>query len=126
MEISTDGGSTWADLPPDGGYPSTFAQTEDPPINACGFAAAHGAFTGVSTAAANADPNNGTATAVFKPFAKDLSSYAGQTVRIRWRMSSDPASAYLGFLLDQVRIGNGVIFADGFEETPAGRDYTCH
>jgi hypothetical protein len=126
MEISTDDGSTWADLPPDGGYPGTFAQTEDPPINACGFAAAHGAFTGVSTAAANADPNNGTATAVFKPFAKDLSSYAGQTVRIRWRMSSDPASAYLGFLLDQVRIGNGVIFADGFEETPAGRDYTCH
>jgi hypothetical protein len=63
---------------------------------------------------------------VFKPFSKDLSSYAGQTVRIRWRMSSDPASAYLGFLLDQVRIGNGVIFADGFEETPAGRDYTCH
>ncbi|HEY7872904.1 MAG TPA: S8 family serine peptidase [Rudaea sp.] len=126
MEISTDGGSTWQDLPPDGGYPDSFALTGSPPVNACGFVTTHGAFTGVSTSGSNADPNNGTATAVFKPFTRDLTAYAGQTVQIRWRMSSDPASAYLGFLLDAVSIGNGVIFADGFETGAAFKDYTCH
>ncbi len=104
----------------------------NPPINACGFASTHGAFSGVSTTASNANPNNGSATAVFKPFAANLAAYAGQSVQIRWRMSSDPASGYLGFLLDQVTIGDGsggsptdVVFANGFEEggTP---DYMCH
>lgn len=126
MEISTDGGTTWADLPPDGGYPDTFAQTGNPAINACGYAATQGAFTGVSTTLLNNDPNNGSANAVFKPFAKDLSAYAGQTVRIRWRMSSDPATGYLGFLLDDVRIGTDLIFADGFEAPLPGTDYVCH
>lgn len=126
MEISADGGGTWQDLPPDGGYPNKFTQTGSPPVNACGFAATHGAFTGVSTSASNADSGNGTATAVFKPFTKNLSAFAGQTVLIRWRMSSDPASAFLGFLLDEVNIGNGVIFADGFETGATFKDYTCH
>ncbi|MCK9538754.1 S8 family serine peptidase [Dokdonella sp.] len=130
MEISTDGGATWLDLAPDGGYPSDFGQTMNPPINACGFAASHGAFSGVSTASSNADPGNDTATAVFKPFAADLSSYAGQTVQIRWRMSTDPASGYLGFLLDEVSIGDGsvpstdVIFANGFDAAGPG-GYIC-
>jgi len=135
QEISTDDGATWVDLPPTGGYPTTFAQTMNPPINACGYAATHGAFSGVSTAASNADPNNGSATAVFKPFAADLSAFAGQTVKIRWRMSTDPASGYLGFLLDEVKIGDGsgggsddVIFQSGFEtgETGGGNDHMCH
>lgn len=132
QEISTDGGATWNDLPPDGGYPTTFAQTMNPPINACGFASTHGAFSGVSTTASNADPDNDNAVAVFKPFAADLSSYAGETVQIRWRMSSDPAGGYLGFLLDEVTIGDGStpdndpIFANGFEEQAGGNDYMCH
>jgi hypothetical protein len=128
QEISADGGATWNDLPPDGGYPSTFAQTTNPPINACGYAASHGAWNGVSTAASNADPNNGVATAIFKPFSTDLAAFAGQTVRIRWRMSSDPGSSFIGFFLDQVHIGNGPldrIFANGFE-TGQGGDFMCH
>ena len=104
MEISTDGGTNWTDLPPTGGYPSSFSQTGTPPVNMCGFAATHGAFNGVTTAASNADPNNDGATAVFKPFAANLASYAGQTVKIRWRFSSDPAAGYAGFHLDQVQI----------------------
>lgn len=130
LEISTDGGATWQDLPPDGGYPSSFASTMNPPINACGYPASHGAFSGVSTASSNADPGNGSATAVFKPFSVDLSAFAGETVQIRWRMSSDPASGYLGFLLDEVRIGDGsppanpdVIFEDRFEGGPF---YQCN
>lgn len=117
-EISTDGGTTWTDLPPTGGYPDTFAHTQDQgdPGNACGFLATHGAFTGVSTAASNNDPNNGTAAAVFKPFTTDLSSYVGQTVKIRWRMSSDPNTNFQGFFLDQVAISGA-----------AGTgDYMCH
>jgi hypothetical protein len=132
LEISSNGGATWQDLPPAGGYPSSFAQTQNPPVNACGFAASHGAFTGVSTAASNADPNNDTATAVFKPFSVDLSAFAGQTVQIRWRMSTDPAAGYPGFLLDEVAIGDGsapdpAIFASGFEdgEPGAGGNHIC-
>jgi hypothetical protein len=135
MEISSDGGASWQDLAPDGGYPSNFGQTMNPPINACGFAASHGAFSGVSTPTSNADPDNDNLTAVFKPFSADLAAFAGQTVQIRWRMSTDPASGYEGFLLDQVEIGDGsggttpdpdVIFADGFDGVAGGPDYMCH
>jgi hypothetical protein len=116
QEISSDGGATWNDLPPDGGYPSSFLYTTTSPINACGYAASHGAFSGVSTAASDADPDNGTATATFKPFTTDLSAYSGQTVQIRWRLSSDPGTTFSGFFLDQVRISG-----------PAGGgNYTCH
>jgi hypothetical protein len=137
QEISTDGGATWSDLPPDGGYPSSFAQTGDPPANACGYDASHGAFNGVSTTASNADPDNAGATAVFKPFATDLSGYAGQSVTIRWVFSSDPASNFAGFYLDAIHIEAPTvdeIFADGFDgATPRpggggvnGGDYMCH
>ena len=131
QEISTDGGATWNDLPPDGGYPSSFAQTTHPPVNACGYPASHGAFSGVTTATSDADPGNGTAIAVFKLFSTDLSAFAGQTVQIRRRMSTDPASGYLGFLLDQVHIGNApldVFFSNGFElgqHKAVGGDYMC-
>jgi Subtilase family len=118
QEISTDGGANWNDLPPDGGYPSSFAQTGSPAVNACGYDASHGAFNGVSTAASNADPNNGTATAVFKPFTTDLGAYAGQPVIVRWRFSSDPASNFAGFFLDGIHVTGAVgdtIFVDGFD-----------
>jgi hypothetical protein len=136
QEISTDGGANWTDFPPDGGYPSSFAQTGDPPGNACGYAASHGAFNGVTTASSNADPGNGTATAVFKPFTTALSAYAGQPVVIRWRFSSDPAANFAGFFLDAIHINAATgdeIFADGFDGTGPrpggvidGGDFVCH
>jgi hypothetical protein len=129
VEVSTNGGGTWNDLPPVGGYPSAFTQTGSPPANACGFAASHGAFNGVSTASSNADPGNGTATAVFKPFTVNLASFVGQTVQLRWRFASDPGAEFGGFYLDEVQLGTpaatDVIFADGFEGA-AGGDYMCH
>ncbi|MBO9663079.1 S8 family serine peptidase [Dokdonella sp.] len=130
LEISTDDGATWADLPPDGGYPTTLAQTQN--NNACGFPSTRGVFSGVSTAASNADPGNGTATPVFKPFAVDLASFAGQSVKIRWRFTSDGNTEFAGFFLDQIRIGdaNAVVdrlFADGFDGAGSGGgDYVCH
>jgi hypothetical protein len=116
QEISTDGGTTWNDLLPDGGYPGTFASTGSSPSNACGYAASHGAFNGVSTATSNADPGNGTAVAVFKPFTTNLASYAGQTVQLRWRFSSDPGTTFDGYFLDQIQI----VGAAGTG------DYQCH
>ncbi|HEY6543453.1 MAG TPA: hypothetical protein VIZ64_00960, partial [Dokdonella sp.] len=70
----------------------------------CGYAASHGAFNGVTTAASNANPGNGTVAAVFKPFTRSLAAFVGQTVQIRWRMSTDPALGFDGFFLDQVQV----------------------
>ncbi len=112
VEISTDGGDSWNDLPPVGGYPSDFSSTLNPPINGCGYPASQGAFGGASTG--------------FDSFTHDLSAYLGETVQIRWSFSSDPGYEEEGFYLDQVNY-NGVntfnlcvadldlIFKDGFE-----------
>ena len=37
VEISTDDGATWADFPPDNGYPGDFSETTASPVNACGY-----------------------------------------------------------------------------------------
>ncbi len=117
QEISVDGGTTWTDLPPDGGYPSSFAQTTATPVNACAYPASHGAFNGVTTASSNEDPGNGVAVAVFKPFTTSLASYVGQNVMIRWRFSSDPAASFDGFFLDQVQI-TGAAGPGNYQCTP--------
>ena len=133
-EISTDGGANWTDLPPNGGYPSDFSQTQG---NGCNFPPSQGAFNGVSTVANPADPGNGSTPAVFLSFGSDLSAYAGQSVRIRWRFTSDGGAEFSGFWLDEVRIGGTTIidsiFADGFDGTAPrgggvinGGDYVCH
>src|SRR5262249_41655611 len=49
VEITTNGGGSWSVLNPTPPYPSTLAQTGNPPVNACGYAATQGAFTGPST-----------------------------------------------------------------------------
>ena len=134
-EISTDSGATWNDLPPDGGYPSDFSQTQG---NGCNFPATQGAFNGVSTVANPADPGNGTTPAVFLAFGSDLGAYAGQSVRIRWRFTSDGGAEFSGFWLDEVSIAGQTtivdpIFADGFDggalkfgHVIDGGDYVCH
>ena len=119
VEISGDDGVTWTDLPPDGGYPGSFAQTMDPPINACAYPASQGAFNGDS----GGD----------RSYAANLSAWAGQRVRIRWRFSSDPGVEFEGFQLDAVRIDapGGDVPADliqraGFETGDlSARGYSC-
>ena len=108
VEISVNGGP-WTDLPPDGGYPSSFAQTGAPPINACGYPASQGAFGGSSAGA-------------FVTKTKTLAASSGDSVRIRWRFSSDPGSEELGFFLDAVSLTNASVaepcsqlLDDGFE-----------
>ena len=113
VEISTDGGTNWNDLPPVGGYPSDFSETLNPPINGCGYPATQGAFGGVSSG--------------FDPFSHDLSSYLGETVHIRWSFSTDPGFEQEGFYIDQINYNNvntfntcginsDLIFANGFDE----------
>jgi len=117
VEISTDGGATWVDLPPDQGYPSSFAQTGDPPANVCGYPATQGTFNCEDEGLLL--PCQGE----FATYTSDLSAYAGQTVRIRWNFSSDPMLEFDGFFLDEVTITeastpgpcDALIFADGFE-----------
>lgn len=93
VEVSTDNGATWADFPPDGGYPGDFSETTDTPVNACGYASTHGAFSG---------SNNDT----FESFSHDLTPFIGQDIKIRWRLSSDPASEFEGFYLDSINYPN--------------------
>ena len=92
VEISTDGGQTWQDLPPAGGYPSDLRETSPSgtPINQCGYPPSQGAFNGARTQ--------------FQTYSSDLSAFAGQTVQIRWVFTSDPASEFEGFYLDNVRV----------------------
>ncbi|MCF6319384.1 MAG: immune inhibitor A, partial [Proteobacteria bacterium] len=113
VEISNDGGANWSDLPPNGGYPNDFSSTGNPPINICGYPASQGAFNG----------NTGGA---FVPVAHDLTAYQGQTVQIRWSLSTDPGSEEEGFYLDELAYNNidapqaclsgEFIFVNGFEE----------
>ncbi len=113
-QISADGGQSWASLPPAGGFPGSFADTGNPPVNACQFPASQGAFSGSSGGQ-------------FLSYSSDLSAFEGQTVQIRWVFSSDPASEEPGFYLDEIRLDSApiaLIHRSGFEAgeppTPIG------
>jgi hypothetical protein len=94
VEISTNGGATWNDLPPTGGYPSNLSQTQG---NGCGYPTTQGAFNGPTT-------NAGLTT--WAQYTTSLAAYAGQTVKIRWRFTSDGGAEFQGFYLDDVAITN--------------------
>ena len=98
VEISGDGGATWSDLPPSGGYPGKLAQTDSPPINACNLPATRGAFTG--------PPGNPAPTGWARFESPIPSSYDGRTIRIRWRLTTDPNTEYEGFFLDGISLTN--------------------
>ena len=93
VEISTNDGASWVDLPPVGGYPNDFSSTGNPPINVCGYVASHGAF-------------NGNTSGAFQLVTHDLTAYQGQTVKIRWSLSTDPGSEEEGFYVDELSYNN--------------------
>ncbi len=100
LEISTDGGRSWDDLPPTApaGYPDTFFQTGSPPVNACAYLSTQGAFTG---------PADNSGLTSWTRYQTNLSpKYDGKTVLIRWRFSSDPGTEFEGFFLDTIAITN--------------------
>jgi hypothetical protein len=107
VEISNDNGATWQDLPPAGGYPDTLAETQpsgQAPINQCGYPATKGAFTGpAGNPPVTVDNHSLTPWTEYK---SSLAAFAGQTVKIRWRFTSDPATEFEGFFLDDVAVSN--------------------
>jgi uncharacterized repeat protein (TIGR01451 family) len=92
IEISTDGGATWNDLEAlitQNGYNGPITVNPDSPIS--GRNAFHGDSGGwIETKVA-------------------LSSYAGATVSIRWRMASDSFVGGQGWWVDDVCVTNDVI-----------------
>ncbi|MEO6687734.1 MAG: hypothetical protein ABIS07_13210, partial [Dokdonella sp.] len=112
IEISINDGASWSRLTPSGGYPGT--------INSggtlCGIAQGAGVFTG-------------TGHLNWSPYQVDLSSYAGQTVKLRWLYRSDGGTNGQGWFVDDVALTHAqvpgmctnagdAIFVDGFD--PAG------
>ena len=109
IELSTDGGTNWSRLTPDGGYPGTITDGG----TLCGVALGDGAFTGMGHFS-------------WTPYQVDLSAYAGQTVEIRWLYRTDTAQVGEGWYVDDVALTHAqvpgvctivgdAIFIDGFD-----------
>ncbi len=87
IEISTDGGSTWTDLGP---YITTNGYTGTVSVNYQNPLGGRLAWTGDLT--------------TWSEVTVDLSSFAGQSVNIRWRLGSDRMVGTAGWYIDDVRI----------------------
>lgn len=96
IEISVDGGASWADLGPnmvENGYERTIDPAEGSPI------AGRSAFSGLSGG--------------FKTTDIELGSYAGQNVLVRFRLASDSTETEDGFwVISSVEIINSEIRID--------------
>lgn len=118
LEVSTDAGANWTDLPPDGGYPASGTITNAG--NVCGYPVGKTAFAGSTSAT----PTDDAATASFQNFSASLAAYAGQTIQLRWRLSSDGGYEVAGAFLDEIRVvSTDRIFVDGFD--PPNPSFTC-
>jgi choice-of-anchor B domain-containing protein len=111
VQISTDDGSTWQSLMPDGGYPGTI-QDEG---NACDLPVGTGVFSGTSLS--------------WTQETFPLTDFDGE-IKLRWLFASDTAVTEEGWWLDDIVISHvlvpgmctltgDVVFADGFEQTPS-------
>ncbi|MCU0302766.1 MAG: M28 family peptidase [Thermoanaerobaculales bacterium] len=104
LQVSTDGGGSWSRVAMS--YPGSSSNNND----ACGLGT--GAFFTGSRA-------------TYAPFTADLSALSGQTIRLRWLMSSDGYIEGDGWWVDDLSlsdvaipgtcVGAELIFADGFE-----------
>ena len=92
VEVSNDGGQSWQDLPPAGGYPGDLNMTlvDGEPINQCGYPPTQGAFNGLQNS--------------FRTYTSDLSAFAGQEIMVRFSFTSDPGAEFEGFYLDNIQI----------------------
>ncbi len=94
VEISADGGSTWTDLGShftSGGY--------DKSLSGLGPLSGRQAFTGTYTA--------------WKTTTADLSAWAGETVRFRFRLGCDGATKKVGWWVDDVVVRTQGLACDG-------------
>ncbi|MEO6688496.1 MAG: hypothetical protein ABIS07_03600, partial [Dokdonella sp.] len=113
VEISTDNGNIWTRLTPAGGYPGSILGNGG---SLCGIAAGAGVFTGMGHF-------------TWSPYQVDLSTFAGQSVKLRWLYRSDANTNGQGWFVDDVALTHAqvpgmctnaadAIFVDGFD--PAG------
>jgi hypothetical protein len=85
VQLSTDGGASFSYITPIGGYPATVLPNPSNPMDA--FV---GVYSGQSGGFVQAD--------------FDLSAWAGQTVRFRWRFASDGFVTKEGWYVDDVTV----------------------
>ena len=102
IEISTDGGSSWADLGPNitqGGYNSTISTSFGNPIGG------RSAWSGLSDA--------------MSQVVVDLSNYAGSTANVRFRLATDTSVSDDGWYIDDVMVTGAECqpWSGGSEET---------
>lgn len=108
VEVSTDGGSNWQRLTPNGGYPNTIAAA-----TLCGIAAGSGAFSSANQLA-------------WREARVALGAYAGQTIQLRWLYRSDGATNGQGWFVDDIALSRAMVpgpcatdaetlLVDGFE-----------
>ena len=107
VDASTDAGTTWVHLTPVGGYPGSIGNTG----NACLFPVGTGVFSGTSL--------------TFAQQTVPLAPYQGQTVRLRFRYSTDGSVNPEGWYVDDLAVSHaqvpgscvsGVILLADFEE----------
>lgn len=97
VEISDDGGENFVPSVPNENYPSSFFLTGDPPINSCHFPFTQVCFSG---------PQLNDSLTEWQRFSHTLGNYKGKEIIVRWRFSSDPASQFEGFFLDDIEFKN--------------------
>jgi hypothetical protein len=89
VEISTDGGASWARLTPSPDYPGKFRYSPD----ACGYATNTPCYTGTTSSYLT-----------FAQYSVDLSAYNGQPVLVRWDFSTDGSVTGQGWFVDDISI----------------------
>jgi bacillopeptidase F (M6 metalloprotease family) len=113
VQISTNGGATWTQLTPAGGYPNTITNSG----NAC-------------TAMPIGTPAfSSAAQLTWQQKSISLAAYAGQTVKLAWRYGSDGGVDNEGWYVDDIALThaqipgtcvNNLIFSDGFASGTSG------
>jgi hypothetical protein len=87
VKISTDGGSSWNIIYPDGGYPGTATSGNQ----------------GIANEPAFTSSTSGWEEVVF-----NLSAYEGETVQFRWHFGSTSGTTHPGWYIDDVSISSGL------------------
>jgi hypothetical protein len=125
--VSTDGGATWTSLRTTAANGS--GTTPIDPIGTVGAVGGNKPYEHGLTGTSGQPPLTGANVLhpVYVEQTADVSAYAGRTVLFRFLFSSDPATNYEGFYVDDVRILDGsgaALFSDDMETstgwTPGG------
>jgi hypothetical protein len=86
----------------------TFACTQSPPVNACGYGTFINTYNGAfgSGSSCNDYVTASTVTAYAHRCHQITGLLPGDTIQFRWRFSSDPGAEYAGFYLDDIAVTN--------------------